>query len=98
MTPEIGMKTPPKKLTKWLAMMAEIYGPLMTMDGYDHCIAGVCFLAGHEPVLIYDRAKVIATLVAGGMTEEDAEEFHAFKQAGAFMGPRTPAFLEVPEL
>jgi len=76
--------------------MAEIYGEMLTMDGYDDCIAGICIRFGQEPVIIYDRAKVIARLMNDGMTEDEAEEFHEFNQAGAWVGERTPAFLLLP--
>ena len=83
-------------LEDWLDEMSDTYGEMLTMDGFDDCIAGICFRGGQEPVVVYDRAKVISQLVADGMSEEDAEEFHAFNQAGAWMGERTPAFLERP--
>ena len=73
--------------------MVEIYGEMLTMDGYDDCIAGVCTRFGQEPVIIYDRAKIINKLMADGATYEEAEEFHEFNQAGAWVGERTPAFL-----
>ena len=80
----------------WLEDMAEAHGEMLTMDGYDDCIAGICFRCGQEPVVVYDRAKVIARLMCDGMTEEEAEEFHEFNQAGAWMGERTPAFIVKP--
>jgi len=77
----------------WLRDMAETYGDLIKMDGYDDCIAGICIRYGQEPVIIYDRAMVIARLMDDGMTEDEAEEFHEFNHAGAWMGERTPAFI-----
>jgi len=77
-----------------LAALVETYGEeMLKMDGYDDCLAGVCLRFGQEPILIYDRAKVIAKLVADGLSEEDAEGFHEYNQAGAWVGDRTPAFL-----
>lgn len=98
------MKTPKSKpkrdgrarCSAWLGDMVEIHGEMLTMDGYDDCIAGICTRFGQEPVIIYDRAKVIARLMNDGMTEDEAEEFHEFNQAGAWMGERTPAFLLSP--
>ena len=80
----------------WLGDMVEIYGEMLTMDGYDDCIAGICIRFGQEPVIIYDRAKVIARLMSNGMTEDEADEFHEFNQVGAWMGERTPAFIVSP--
>jgi biotin synthase-related radical SAM superfamily protein len=74
--------------------LTDTYGDeLLKMDGFDDCIAGVCLRFGQEPVIIYDRAKVISKLMEDGCTEEEAEEFHEFNQAGAWVGERTPAFL-----
>ena len=40
-----------------------------TMVGYDDCIIGICERFGQEPIVAYDRAKVIAKLMEDGMTE-----------------------------
>ena len=77
----------------WLSDMVEIHGEMLAMDGYDDCIAGICTRYGQEPVIIYDRARVIARLMDDGMTEDEAEEFHEFNHADAWMGERTPAFI-----
>ena len=79
----------PSPVSEWLAE----YGELTTMDGYDDCVAGVCLRFGQEPIVIYDREKVIEKLMADGMDYEEAEEFHEFNQAGAWVGELTPAFL-----
>lgn len=93
-------KTNPNKpqTEDWLSLddIAEIYGEMLTMDGYDDCIAGICTRFGQEPIIIYDRAKVITRLMNDGMTKDEAEEFHEFNQVGAWMGERTPAFLLSP--
>lgn len=46
-------------------------------------------------VPLYDRAKVIALLVAQGLSEEDAEEHFGFNIVGAWMGEGTPAFATI---
>lgn len=69
---------------------------LLVMDGFDDCIIGVgqrftdCFV-------IYDFKKVIEKLMSDGMTEEEAEEYHQYNQVGAWIGPRTPVFVHLPE-
>lgn len=84
-------------ITEWLKDLSDAYGEdMLIMDGYDECIAGVCLRFGQEPIIIYDRSKVITRLVKMGMTEEEAEEFHEFNQMGAWVGDRTPAFLVSP--
>ena len=45
---------------------------MMQMDGFDDCIAGTVTRFGMSPGLCYDLHKVIAKMVADGMTEEVA--------------------------
>jgi hypothetical protein len=93
----MNQETDPTQRTEWLNDLSDRYGEMLVMDGYDDCIAGVCVRHGQEPVIIYDQSKVLARLVEDGMTEDEAEEFHEFNQAGAWVGERTPAFLITPE-
>lgn len=75
--------------------LCDRYGEgLMRMDGYDDCILGVASGYGGEPRFVYSYNRVIKRLMADGMTEEEAIEFHEFNQAGAYVGPQTPWFLE----
>jgi len=66
---------------------------LLTMDGYDDCIVGVVERFGQEPIVCYDREKVICRLESDGMDRDEAEEFFQFNQIGAWMGDSTPCFL-----
>jgi hypothetical protein len=68
--------------------------PLLKMDGFDDCIAGVINDSWGRMFIVYDRQKVIEKLMADGMNEEEAIEFHDFNQAGAWVGDNTPAFLD----
>ena len=70
---------------------------LLFMDGYDCCIVGVAGRIGFETMLVYDREKVLETLVKEGMTYEDAVDFHEFNQAGSYVGERTPMFITLLE-
>lgn len=70
---------------------------MLTMVGYDDCIIGVCTRFGQEPIVAYDRAKVIAKLMAEGLTEEDAEEWFQFNQIGGWYGEMTPCFIELTD-
>lgn len=82
-----------KRIRKLLARHED----LLLMTGYDDCLAGICYPLGATiPVAVYDRAKVIARLITDGMSRDEAEEFHEFNQAGAFVGTTTPLFLERP--
>ena len=63
------------------------------MDGFDDCIVGVVEQFGRPAILCYDTEKVLAKMVADGMTKEEAEEFWSFNQIGAWVGDTTPCFL-----
>lgn len=76
-----------------------IWGPakeLMLMDGYDDCIVGIVERYGQAPIVCYSKPKILDKLMADGMTAEEAEEFWAFNQIGAWMGELTPCFLSFP--
>lgn len=68
---------------------------LMFMDGYDDCIVGIVERFGQAPIICYDKFKILESLVKDGMTEEEAEEFFYFNQIGAWVGDRTPCFIEL---
>ncbi|MCK5308965.1 MAG: hypothetical protein KAJ73_10160 [Zetaproteobacteria bacterium] len=72
----------------------ELVEGLLIMDDYDDCILGICYRFGQEPIVAYDRQKVIEKLMKW-MTMEEAEEFHEFNQIGAWMGDKTPCFIEI---
>jgi len=65
----------------------------LTMDGYDDCIAGVLERFGIEPIIVYDKQRVIEKLMQDGATEEEAYEFFEYNQLGAWMGDGTPGFI-----
>jgi hypothetical protein len=81
-------------------VMGDDSNGLTVMDGYDDCIIGIATRFGHggyETFVVYDRRRVLRRLMAEGMSEEEAQEFHGFNQEAAFVGPHTPAFLDTPE-
>jgi hypothetical protein len=61
---------------------------------YDPCILGVCHQFGRPVVVAYDLDLVLQALVRMGMTQEEADEFWSFNQVGAWMGERTPVFVQ----
>ena len=69
----------------------------LTMDGYGDCIAGVVERFGQNPIVCYDKEKVLQKLEADGMDRDEAEEFFCFNQMGAWMGDSTPCFLSANE-
>jgi hypothetical protein len=66
---------------------------LLTMDGYDDCIVGVVERFGQEPIVCYDKEKVLQRLESDGCDRDEAVEFFYFNQIGAWMGDSTPCFL-----
>lgn len=70
---------------------------LLYMDGYNDCIVGVVERFGQEPIVCYDKNKVLSKLENDGMTAEEAEEFFYFNQIGGWMGDLTPCFLSPHE-
>lgn len=66
---------------------------LLTMNGYDDCIVGIVERFGQNPIVCYDKEKVIQNLEADGCTSGEAEEFFYFNQIGAWVGDDSPCFL-----
>ena len=66
--------------------------------GHDNAVVGVGRVYGREPVLVYDRHRIVSNLVADGMSEQAAEVYFEERIAGAWCGPRTPVYLETPLL
>jgi len=77
----------------------EVFGgeSTLVMDGFDDCIVGFLERFGlPEPIVVYDRERVIRKLMDNGIeTYEEAEEFYNFNQLGSWLGDGTPAFLRV---
>ena len=61
---------------------------------YDSCIAGIGWRTASDPVLVYDRAKILEFLQTE-MTEEDAIEHYEFNIVGSWVGDGTPIFVEL---
>jgi hypothetical protein len=72
--------------------MSEYNEDMLFADGFDHCITGIVELFGKPPIALYDKTKVLATLMKDGMTYEDANEYYEYNMLGAFMGESTPAY------
>jgi len=68
-------------------------------DGFEDAFIGVVYGKMREPVACYDRAKCIDVMVKrDGMTLEDAEEYFGFNVVDAWMGEKTPMFLDLPSM
>lgn len=75
--------------------VADIIGnDVLFADGFDDAIIGYVERFGQEPIVLYDRNKVIKTL-AKDMPVSDAEEYFEFNVIGAWVGDKTPAFATI---
>jgi len=71
---------------------------LLFADGFDDAILGVATRCGQPTIVVYDLEKCVEILRCGnGSSREVAEEYFSFNVEGAWMGPRTPAFLVRPD-
>ena len=67
---------------------------ILTADGFDYALIGVCERAGQPTIAMYDKDKCINLLIErDGMTEEEAEEYLYFNVVGACVGEYTPCFV-----
>lgn len=65
---------------------------ILLADGFEDAFVGIGRQFG-KPVAIYDRSKCIEILMEN-MSEDEAEEYFSFNVEGAFVGEKTPIFLE----
>ena len=72
---------------------------MLVADGFDDAIIGYAEppkpaqIGMSEPVVIYDRQKVIDILISQEMTEEEAIEYFNYNIAGSYMGEGTPIYM-----
>lgn len=66
---------------------------VIRLDGYDDCIVGVSDEFGGLLRLVYDRRKILAKLIDGGMDEDEAFEWFDFNIIGGYYGPNGPVFI-----
>ena len=66
----------------------------LIMDGYDDCVIGVLERSDTEPIVLYDKEKVIEQLIAEGCDSySGALEYYEYHQLGGYHGDKTPGFL-----
>ncbi len=71
---------------------------LLWADGLLNAVIGIATRADGLRVVCYSVDKVIETLMKrDGMTEEEAYEFYEFNIACAWVGDKTPIFVEATE-
>lgn len=64
---------------------------ILKADGLDGGIIGI---EENSIRLVYSKSKVIEILMSEDMTEEDALEHYYFNIVGAYVGEKTPIFVE----
>lgn len=82
------------------AAIDELDGTFLFLEpaAMDAAIVGLVSGCGKEPVVCYDRDKVIQVLMEqDGMAREEAEEFFSFNIEGAHLGDGTPMFISTTQ-
>lgn len=69
----------------------------LVADGFEDCILGLMYSFGSELTIAYDYDKVIAKLMKDGMDYEEAVEYWGFNIVGAYVGEKTPVYIETLE-
>ena len=68
---------------------------LLKADGFDDAILGVADIKNGEQVLVYSITKSVEILITRDkMNKEDAEEYFYFNVEGAYMGKKTPIWVD----
>lgn len=68
--------------------------PLIEYPDLREFVVGVVSRFGQPPVLCYDRTRVLEHYQSEGMSYEEAVEWFEFNVIGAYVGERTPCFLD----
>lgn len=76
-------------------LLAKLDPDLLFADGFDDCIIGMTINDKCLAVVLYSEERVIQKL-AEQMPLEQAIEYFDFNVKGAYVGDRTPVFLEDP--
>lgn len=74
--------------------LSEEYVELLFMSEieFDEAIIGIAERIGMEPVVAYDIDKIIEIL-SRDMTEDEAIEYFEYNILGAYVGDRTPIYV-----
>lgn len=82
------MGTHSTKREKLDELADEIEEPILVADGFDEAIIGL----SSKNIVVYDREKCI-NILARNMSYEEAVEYFDFNVEGAYMGEKTPIFV-----
>lgn len=73
--------------------IAELNSEALLLDGFDEAIVGYVERIGTDPVVTYDKNKIIEILEREGLTYEEALEHFDYNIIGSWLGEATPFFL-----
>jgi hypothetical protein len=77
-------------------LLVKLDPDLLFADGFDDCILGITVNDKGIAVVLYSEEKIIESL-ARDMPLEEAIEYFDYNIKGAYVGDRTPVFLEDPD-
>ncbi len=88
------MSAPPDAVTLAEQLLDLGVEDALTMDGYDDCVIGILERFGMEPIVLYDKERVLQKFMDdGAFTYEDAIDFYSYNQLGSWLGELTPGFV-----
>jgi hypothetical protein len=67
---------------------------VLLADGLEDAFIGIAYQF-NTAIAIYDKQKCIDIFVNDGMSYEEANEYFDFNVQGAYVGEKTPAFLDL---
>jgi len=70
---------------------------ILFADGFDKALLGVGSRCGQPEIAVYNTGKCISILQEQGMNYEEAIEFFEFNVVGAWVGEKTPIFVDLEE-
>ena len=67
---------------------------ILLADGFDRAFLGIGSVFNGQSIAVYDKSMVITALRESGMKQDEAYEYFDFNVAGAYVGEKTPMFVE----
>jgi len=91
--------TESRKISEWqLDEWMNRYPELLQCDGFESALLGLCEIKGRDACLAYDHEECINILMdRDDMSHDDAIEYMEYNVTDAYVGPHTPAFIELVE-
>ena len=76
------------------AALGDLNPEAVLFDNMDAALVGVGYIAHHDPVAVYSKAKIYEKLLADGLSQEDADEYFLGKFVNVCAGELTPVILD----